>query len=89
MKLLTRDEFREGCLKRDAYRCVVCSKDNDLAVHHIMERRLFVDSGYYLQNGATLCPVCHIKAEQTLISPSDLYEILGVITSRKIYSIFY
>lgn len=39
MKLLTRDEFRNGVFKRDDYKCCICNcpaKD----AHHIIERRL-------------------------------------------------
>jgi len=46
--------------------------------HHIIERRLFDDGGYYLGNGASLCGQCHIKAEQTLISPKQLREWIGI-----------
>jgi hypothetical protein len=41
-----------------------------------MERRLFDEAeeqeGYYLDNGASLCPQCHIKAEQTLLSCEEI-----------------
>jgi hypothetical protein len=43
-----------------------------------MERRLFEDGGYYLDNGASLCGACHIKAEQTLISPERIREKIGI-----------
>ncbi len=36
--------------------------------HHILERRLWPDGGYYLDNGASLCGGCHIAAEQTRVS---------------------
>ena len=72
-KLLTRDEFRKACLKRDGYRCVVCGNDSKIPdVHHIIERRLFDDGGYYLNNGASLCNSCHIKAEETTLSVEDI-----------------
>lgn len=71
MKLLSRDEFRNGCMQRDNNRCVFCKATNDLCVHHILERRLFPDGGYYLENGATICPTCHILCEQTEISVED------------------
>lgn len=76
-KLLTRDEFRNGVFRRDNHKCIVCGNTGQDS-HHIMERRLFEDGGYYLENGATLCGACHIKAEQTLISPDQLYDILKV-----------
>lgn len=65
-KLLTRDEFRAAVFARDGG-CVVCEGEGQDA-HHIMERRLWPDGGYYLDNGATLCGPCHIKAERTDIS---------------------
>lgn len=76
-KLLTRDEFRNGVFKRDSHKCVVCQKDAKDS-HHLMERRLFENGGYYLNNGCSLCEDCHIQAEQTLISPRDLYDKLGI-----------
>lgn len=78
MKLLSRDEFRNGCLIRDGHKCVICGNKENLSVHHIMERRLFENGGYYFSNGITLCEQHHIEAEQTLIDPSKFYEILGV-----------
>jgi len=69
--LLDRNTFRESVFKRDHFRCVVCGQKAEDA-HHIMERRLFSDGGYYLDNGASLCSDCHIKAEQTLITTDFL-----------------
>lgn len=63
--LLTRDQFREQSLKRDKYACVVCSCKDNLSVHHILERKLFPDGGYYLDNAASLCEKCHLLAENT------------------------
>lgn len=76
-KLLSRDDFREGVFARDNYKCVVC---NDPAVdaHHIIERRLFNDGGYYINNGASVCEPCHIECEKTNISPEDLRAKIGI-----------
>ena len=65
--LLSRDEFRQQVFARDGGRCVICSAPGQDA-HHILERRLFDDGGYYLDNGATLCAACHVKAEMTVLS---------------------
>src|ERR1700739_636643 len=57
--------------------CVHCGgagKDS----HHIMERRLFEDGGYYLENGVTLCEDCHIAAEDTSLSPDTLRLDAGI-----------
>jgi hypothetical protein len=77
MELLTRDEFREAVFKRDGYKCVHCGNQGQDA-HHIMERRLWPDGGYYLDNGATLCGPCHIRAEQTHITPFQLRVQAGI-----------
>lgn len=75
--LLTRDQFRELVFDRDKYKCVVCGEAGKDA-HHITERRLFPDEGYYLDNGATLCEVCHHKAEETIISTKEIIQKLGI-----------
>lgn len=76
-KLLTRDEFRNGVFQRDNRKCVVCSKPAQDA-HHIIERRLFPDGGYYLDNGASLCGDCHLKAETTEYSVEFIREKAGI-----------
>lgn len=53
--LLARDSFREGVFARDGHKCVICGSREQLNAHHIIERRLWDDGGYYLDNGATLC----------------------------------
>ncbi len=71
-KLFTRDEFREGVFKRDSYKCVICGNPAKDA-HHILERRLWGDTGgYYLSNGASLCEEHHIAAEETTLSCEDI-----------------
>ena len=75
--LLSRDEFRETCLKRDK-RCVICGCTEELSVHHIIERRLFPDGGYHADNGASLCKECHLKAEMTVISVEDIRTATGI-----------
>lgn len=69
--LLDRDAFRKAVFSRDNNSCVICSRPGQDA-HHLIERRLWTDGGYYLDNGATLCGNCHILAEQTLLSCDDI-----------------
>lgn len=71
--LLDRKTFRETVLERDGGKCVVC-KNSATSVHHIIDRKLFEDGGYYMNNGASLCDECHLKAENTLISCRELRE---------------
>lgn len=77
---MNRDEFREGVFKRDNHKCVICGEEAKDA-HHIMERRLFDDGGYYLDNGASLCESHHILAEKTLLPPHLIREA-AKITKR-------
>ncbi|HXB68091.1 MAG TPA: RNA ligase family protein [Candidatus Acidoferrales bacterium] len=84
-ELLDRDSFRESVFRRDGYRCVICgSSEPPLDAHHIMERRLWDDGGYYVENGATLCDDregragCHRKAEQTVLSCEEVRAAAGI-----------
>jgi 5-methylcytosine-specific restriction endonuclease McrA len=76
-KLLTRNEFREAVFKRDGYCCVVCKKPAKDA-HHIIERRLWDDGGYYLDNGVSLCEEHHLKAEMTILTCEELRDLAGI-----------
>ena len=78
-KLLSRDDARELCLERDNFKCVNCGAPAQDA-HHLTERKLFEDGGYYLGNLASVCGPCHILAEQTLLSPQELREKAGIKT---------
>jgi hypothetical protein len=75
---LTRDEFRNAVFERDGHKCIICGAPAKDA-HHIIERRLFGNSGgYFLNNGASLCEEHHILAEQTILSCEDIREKLGI-----------
>ena len=83
-RLLTRDEFREAVFARDGHKCIICGDTQKLDAHHIIERRLWSDGGYYLNNGATLCdngPIdgCHAKAEATILSVEDIRIAANII----------
>jgi RNA ligase len=87
MQLLTRDQFRESVFARDKQTCCVCSSPAQDA-HHILERRLFPDGGYYLDNGASLCAEHHLQAERTTLSCSDIREkanITNVVLPPHLY----
>ncbi len=89
--LLTREQFRTKVFERDDYRCVICGNEARdgvrLDAHHIIERRLWTDGGYYLNNGATLCdhgnssgfPMgCHSDAEVTTLSVEAIRVAAGI-----------
>lgn len=69
--LLSRDTFRIEVLKRDNHKCIICNNTATDA-HHILERRLFPDGGYYIDNGASVCAICHIECERTNISVEEV-----------------
>lgn len=75
--LLTRDVFRESTFARDNYTCVFCDKPA-VDAHHILERRLWPDGGYYLNNGASVCADHHIECENTKISVEDVRIACGI-----------
>lgn len=83
-KLLSRDKFRESVFERDGHRCVFCGRraedtpEGKLDAHHIVERRLWSDFGYYLDNGATVCEEHHLSCEQTTYSVELVREKAGI-----------
>lgn len=82
--LLTRDQFREGVFARDGHKCVFCGKtaeqtpEGKLDAHHIIERRLWSDGGYYLDNGATVCEEHHLECERTIRSVEEVRAQCGI-----------
>ena len=71
MSLLSRAEFRDSVFKRDKNKCVFCDKAA-IDAHHIIERKLWNDGGYYLNNGASVCEEHHLACERTDISVEDV-----------------
>lgn len=76
-KLLTRDQFREAVFARDNHKCVFCHQPA-VDAHHILERRLWPDGGYYTNNGASVCAYHHLECETTAISVEDVREACGI-----------
>lgn len=75
--LLTRGTFREAVFARDGGKCVLCGEPA-VDAHHIMERRLFDDGGYYLDNGASVCAVCHLDCERTDVTCEEVRRGAGI-----------
>jgi hypothetical protein len=76
-RLLTRDEFRRAVFQRDGHLCVFCGAPAQDA-HHIIERRLWSDGGYYIDNGASVCEVHHLACERTDITPDEVRRRCGI-----------
>lgn len=80
-RVLERREFDRLVRERDGGRCVVCGAPAKDA-HHIIERRLFADGGYHLDNGASVCAEHHMACETTEISVEAIREAAGI--TRKV-----
>jgi hypothetical protein len=46
--------------------------------HHILERRLWPDGGYYIDNGASVCQEHHLACERTDITVEDVRQACGI-----------
>ena len=78
-ELLTRDEFKRQVFAKTKGKCCVPGCDcNAVDAHHIMDRKLWADGGYYLSNGAALCSKHHLDAEQGRISPAQCLEYMDI-----------
>lgn len=69
-KKAIRKYFRDSVFKRDGFICAMCnfksSKDkaeDELDAHHVTDRKQMPNGGYVKENGISLCPDCHVKAE--------------------------
>lgn len=81
-----RQNFRDTVFSRDGNQCAMCSwkptPESHLDAHHICDRTLIPNGGYVKENGISLCPECHQKAEEFHstgvshpgYSPEDLYK---------------
>lgn len=80
--LLSRDDFKIACFERDNYTCIFCSKFS-VDAHHIIERKLFEDGGYYLNNAASVCEEHHIDCEKTLITVEAVYLAANITNPKR------
>lgn len=76
---MERREFNAAVFARDQHRCVICGLPA-VDAHHILDRKLFADGGYALNNGASLCADCHMSAEMTTLSVEEIRAACGITT---------
>jgi hypothetical protein len=76
-QLLTREEFKRQVFAVTNGKCCVpgCTC-NAVDAHHIMDRKLWSDGGYYLKNGAALCAEHHLQAERGETTPKQCYDYM-------------
>lgn len=82
-----REQFRTNVFNRDGNKCRICNDKHKLDAHHITDRHEMPSGGYVVENGISLCPVCHLKAEQYHMTdgaefvpgfhPDELYQLIG------------
>lgn len=77
--LLSREAFKTQVFARSKQRCVFCGAPA-VDAHHILERKLFDDGGYYLDNGAAVCEDDHWKCETTEHGLDDVRRACGIET---------
>jgi hypothetical protein len=65
-----RSAFRAAVFARDAFACRGCGflsspedAEAELDAHHNTDRNELPGGGYVVENGISLCEVCHAKAE--------------------------
>lgn len=81
-----RETFRKEVFDRDSHKCRVCGEDQQcLDAHHITDRNLVPNGGYVKENGISLCPSCHLRAEEwhhlgeglPQYHPDELYKLIN------------
>lgn len=86
-----RRAFRLAVFSRDFYHCKMCGAAGEdrqegydeglppLDAHHITNRDDMPNGGYVMENGITVCPDCHLKAEaeEEGYTPDILYKKIG------------
>ena len=78
-RLLSREEFKKQTFARTSDKCCCPGCTNEAVdAHHIMDRKLWSDGGYYLSNGAALCSDCHLKAEHGEYTPKDMIDFMNI-----------
>jgi hypothetical protein len=77
-QLLTREDFKRLVFARSGGRCVFCALPA-VDPHHILERKLFPETGgYFLSNGAAVCQEHHWNCETTELSVEDVRSAAGI-----------
>lgn len=54
-------QWRKRVLYKDNYRCVICGDKKQLEADHIKPFALYPELRFKVNNGITLCSVCHYK----------------------------
>ena len=77
-ELLKRSDFEMSVFYRDRCKCVFCGQ-KATAAHHILDRKLFSDGGYYLNNGVSVCDEHHWLCEIGELSVEEVRAAANII----------
>ena len=58
-------EFRQFCLERDNFQCVMCERKGLLNVHHILPKEQYPENRHAIWNGLSLCFTHHMGGRQS------------------------
>ena len=54
--------------ERDMYKCTSCGSINNLHSHHIKSKRQYPELKYCIDNGVTLCSICHANVHGGILA---------------------
>jgi hypothetical protein len=77
--LLGREEFKAVVFSRAGGTCVFCTMAA-VDAHHILDRKLFADGGYFSGNGAAVCGQHHWKCETTELCVEEVRNAANIST---------
>ena len=78
-KLLSREDFKSiGFSIHNGQCCVPGCTEKAVDAHHIMDRKLWKDGGYYLSNCAPVCEKHHIDCENGVYTPYEVMQFAGI-----------
>lgn len=77
--LLTREKFKQlGFLRTKGMCCIPGCREHADDAHHIMDRKLWSDSGYYLSNCAPVCYQHHMDCEKMKWTPYQVMKFADI-----------
>ena len=69
--LLSRQEFKQQVFAKTGNSCAFCDQPA-VDAHHILDRKLREDGGYYIDNGCAVCEIHHLRCETGEINVADV-----------------
>lgn len=75
--LLTREDFEAVVFAKTKGLCVFCTLPA-VDAHHILDRKLFANGGYFASNGAPVCASHHWDCETTKLSVEVVRAVCGI-----------